>query len=156
MKTPLSEIVGRLHVLSDLSNDENTALDKISSKGGVVDIGSDEAHQGFLEPRPVSAALDAFLHALPTGVVTALVGIMYAGRDGEKDVLDYTGHLRQSTFRSKEEMVEAISEKLPRMSYIRAGIDLLPGKNIDTFYGQVLAKFGKPGQREKGENRFDR
>lgn len=150
MKTPFSDILQRLQVISDLANGESEALGKLASGGsGAIDLGSKQAWDAFYEPQPVNRALKAFLQALPNGVLTALTGLMYAGRDGEKDVLGYIADLREN-IRTKDEMAEAISEKAPRMDYIHSGINYLPRQDVNTFYGQVLGKYGK--KRKDGED----
>jgi len=146
MKTPYGKIVSRLRVISEVANQESEGITQMMSGGtGIIQLGSDASREAFFEPRPCDAALQAFLNALPESALTALMGLMYAGRDGEKDVPGYIAHLRE-TIDSREGMAGAIGEKTPRMQYIDQGIAYLGGLNLEAFYTGVVAKHGADGE----------
>jgi len=147
MKTLFSDIVHRLEVISTLANEESAGITN-SYTGGSGMIGMEHASDMYFEPHPCEHALRAFLAALPEEALSALVGLMYAGRDGRKDVLKYVGELK-GTFTDAERLAERIEEKSPRMRYITEGIQYLGNTSLDDFYGQVVKKY--PAKKGKGK-----
>lgn len=85
---------------------------------------TDDAMEMLFEPTPCSAALDAFLSALPLAYLGALTSLMYAGRDGSDPIDTWKADI--STWPT-EQMVDSISEKYVRMEYIDRAVVALGG-----------------------------
>lgn len=87
MHTPLSQILRRLRVLSDLEVQESEYTKNLTVGPGMDLMPvTDDAMEMLFEPTPCSAALDAFLSALPLAYLGALTSLMYAGRDGSDPI----------------------------------------------------------------------
>ena len=126
MHTPFSVVLKRLTILSDLANQESDYTQNLVVGPGQPFIyGSESVSELMHEPEPCNKALRAFLAALPAPVLNSIVALMYSGRDTEPDAADYWRGLR-SSIPTKDQAIDAISEKYPRMEYISKGISLLP------------------------------
>jgi hypothetical protein len=132
MHTPLSVVIKRLTVLSDLANQESDYTQNLVVGPGQPFIyGSESVSELLHEPEPCNKALEAFLAALPPPVLNSIVALMYSGRDNEPDAADYWRDLR-SSISTREHAIDAVAEKYPRMEYIAKGISLLPsGTQLD-------------------------
>jgi hypothetical protein len=125
MHTPLSQILQRLRVLSDLEVQESEYTKNLTVGPGqdLMPV-SPDAMEMLFEPTPCCAALEAFLNALPPAYLGALTCLMYAGRDGSDPVDNWKGDI--NTWPA-EQMVESICEKYVRMEYIDRAVVALGG-----------------------------
>lgn len=125
MKTTFTEVLGRFEALSQLANSESESIHNAIVGPGALNAFSSEARQLIEEPAPCQAALAAFLDALPDHFVFALTALLYSGRDQEADPVDYWTDLRKS-ITDKRRAIEALTEKHPRMEYIRTALERMP------------------------------
>jgi hypothetical protein len=131
MHTPLKAVIQWLQVVSDLAEKEATYHQNLIQGPGSLGLewGSQAHSEMRNEPSPCEEALAAFLDALPDAYVSALCALMYAGRDGDADPVAAWAKLRLA----REDAIQAIVEKTPRMQYIAAGsknvtdVNALPG-----------------------------
>jgi hypothetical protein len=80
MHTPLSVILKRLRVLSDLEVEETEyTRNLIVGPGQAWEALSDDALTATFEPSPCAAALEAFLTALPQPYLGAITCLCTAG-----------------------------------------------------------------------------
>ena len=96
------------------------------------------------EPRPAHRALHAYLDALPTGVVCAVMTLMCAGRDGIDNVLDHYQNLPHP-IRRHADAVHHIAAEPDRMKHIDSSIEKLEVQNIDEFFATFLKQYGFHG-----------
>lgn len=138
MKQTLDNFIVRLRSISQLVNDEDDQITKLYSLGEIIPIAM--AAEVFLEePRPASNALRAFLEALPKDILCAILVLMYAGRDGDTEVLDYVDFLCKGVS-LKEKAVIAIGEKVDRMEYIEKGMQYLGRNNLEVFLEKIRGR----------------
>ncbi len=125
MNTPLSQIIKRLAVLSQLANDEADYTKNLTvGPGQFVEAGSRGARDMMMEPSPVEAALKAFLKTLPSPHLAAITALMYAGRNGTTIEEEWESSAQH---RPDAELVDAIAEKFPRMVYIDRAVEKAGG-----------------------------
>lgn len=126
MKTTFTEVLNQFEILSRLANAESDHIhEAVIGKNKPLDVFSPKAIELIEEPAPCEAALAAFLDALPDGYVFALTALLYSGRDGEADPVDYWTDLKKSVG-GKDRAIEALMEKHPRMEYIKSALERMP------------------------------
>ena len=138
MHTPLSQILLRLAVISQLEVQESEYTKNLTvGPGQFLEVGSKGALDMMLEPSPVQAALNAFLEALPPPYLGAITALMYAGRNGSTAEDEWQSGIKSW---DKARQVRAIVEKTPRMEYIDGGVEQAGGRDAAN---DLPAKFTK-------------
>ncbi len=128
MHTPLSVILKRLRVLSDLEVEETQyTRNLIVGPGQEWEALSDDALTATFEPSPCGAALEAFLTALPQPYLGAIACLMYGGRDGRSPEDVWAADVQAWT---SEQMIDSICEKYVRMKYIDTAVEALGGSEL--------------------------
>jgi len=85
----------------------------------------------LFEPGPAEQRLQSFLAGLKEEEVRKVQTLMYAGRDGDKDIYGLYDYLRHR-FTFKEQVVMCIMEKDPRLQeYLENALELVERLNID-------------------------
>lgn len=136
MHTSFTTILSRFKQLSALVSAEENEISRETTDRTGITLGTPKADEYLQEPRACEEALRAFLGALPVSYVFSLTALMYAGRDGREDPVDYWSHLKDS-FKSRDEAVMAIMEKSPRVEYMERGLTKLAKTNIDDIPGRI-------------------
>lgn len=137
VRTPFPDFVFRLRTISQLAEEESTALAGLYP--GKEDGCSIDPSVIF-EPHPCKRAMVAFLDSLPRPVLYSLLALMYSGRDNYKDPVK---HFRAiwPTFTKKELAIVKIVEKFPRMKYIDAALSNMSEGDITALpniIGQIV------------------
>lgn len=136
MRTGLNEIIKRLRVVSNLAVEESESIERLYGIDQGMSMTSPEATAILFEPKPCRGALHGFLKGLPPNVRSAILVLMYGGRDGDEDMVRAIDRLK-GIWQSKDRTIDAIMEKFPRMEYIDKGLERLGYDKLDWF----LAKF---------------
>lgn len=132
MKTNLKTIIDRMRVISNLETKESKSNKELCVNADLPVITGADLGEFLFEPTPCSSALYGFLDNLPSNILSAILVLMYGGREGCRDMFKAINEF-EYIWRSKSKALHMIYEKRPRMEYIDQGIKNLGVNNLDMF-----------------------